>query len=573
VLLKEALLIAAKPGEGQTYRLSLCCSFEPLHFRTFLKARVGLRLSPKLGEIGRSAEVLTGLFGDLSGNIQRAVSDSEPIPLVVVVDWADLDPRLGLREGYLVASNMDASIVSEASARLARLEQLLAAAVEERRIVLVLPTSPLPPWLLGLPEQESTLALELQALAIGFAARCARSGVRVAASIPGNTYDFRAHIGVGCPFPNTYADLLAEAIAALLLPIAPMKGLIADLDNTLWKGVVGDDGAANVQWSLEAKARIHGLFQQFLGGLHTQGALLGIASKNDPEPVAEALARSELLFPSAALFPVETSWGPKSESIRRIAARWNIGLDAIVFVDDNPLELAEVQMALPEVECHLFPASDPVEALKLISTLRARFARDYVTDEDRMRTETIRRAAELDEVPGHSDQEILLTGLEGHVTLSFSRVPYDSRALELLNKTNQFNLNGERWEESEFRGFLTAPDGVLCVVSYDDRFGPLGKIAVAAGAMKDGILKLRSWVLSCRAFSRRIEYSMLKGLFVQTEVEAIELAWKSTSRNGPTRDLLAVFFEPLPPEGSLLLSRPLFEGHCPALYARLQVAE
>ena len=126
MLLKEALLIVAKPGEGQTYRLSLCCSFEPLHFCTFLKAHVGLRLSRKLGAIGRSAEVLTGLFGDLSGNIQRAVSDSEPIPLVVVVDWADLDPRLGLREGYLVASNMDASIVSEASARLARLEQLLA---------------------------------------------------------------------------------------------------------------------------------------------------------------------------------------------------------------------------------------------------------------------------------------------------------------------------------------------------------------------------------------------------------------------------------------------------------------
>ena len=569
--LKEALLIAARPVEGRPYRICLCCGFEPLHLNTFLKAHLQLRLDKIYGEPGRGADISTGLFGDLRGNLQRAMENADTLPLAAVIDWTDLDPRLGLREGYPVGRDLESVILSEASTRLAGLEPLLTGAAGYRQLVIALPSSPLPPWLLGLPEQSSILALELAALVSSFAARCARAGALVAAAPPGVAYDVRAHLSTGFPFAISYADLLAEAIAALLLPNIPKKGLVVDLDDTLWKGVLGDEGPANVQWSLEENARVHGLFQQFIGGLQNQGVLVGIASKNDPQPVADALARPDLLLSSEALFPIDTGWGPKSEAICRIASIWNIDPGAIVFVDDTPLELAEVQLALPHVESHLFPSTDPVKALELMRTLRTRFARENVSDEDRMRSETIRRASEFQRSIGSSDPEGLISGLEGEVSLMFTGRSYDARAFELLNKTNQFNLNGRRWEESEFRRFLAAPSNVVCVCSYTDRFGPLGKIAVALGSLDNGILQLRSWVLSCRAFSRRIEYSMIKGLFSYTNAVAIEFFWQSTPKNRPMRDFLRGLLTQLPEAGSLRLNRGDFEQHCPVLYAACRV--
>jgi FkbH-like protein len=571
VKLREALLGAKSPAVGPVYRLHLCCGFEPLHLGTFLKAHLRARLAPEDGSPGRSAEVLTGLFGELRGNIDRAIATEAALPLAVVVDWADIDPRLGLREGYLLKTDIEVSILAEAVTRLTQLELILTSGASGRRIVMALPSSPLPPWLPGLPEQASATELQLRALLYGLAARCAAAGIRVASPVPGPAYDIRAHLSSGFPLQNAYADSIAAALAALLLPGTPKKGLVTDLDNTVWRGIVGEDGPENVHWALEQNARVHGLYQQFLAGLHAQGTLLGIASKNDPGPVSEALARPGFLFPTSALFPVEANWGPKSESIRRIAARWNIGLDAIVFVDDSPFELAEVQQSLPAVECHLFSASDPVAVLELINTLRARFARDRITDEDRLRAASLRQSAELVDAAKDSDPETLLSALDARIKVAFSRDPLDPRALELLNKTNQFNLNGERWEESGFQRFLATPGSLLCVASYEDRFGPLGKIAVAAGSMDNKNLRLTSWVLSCRAFSRRIEFAMLEALFAHTGVDAIEMVWKTTPKNNATRDALSVLFDQLPEQGILLLSRAQFVVRCPHVYAALQM--
>jgi len=571
VKLREALLAVERPAGGPVYRLHLCCGFEPLHLGTFLKAHLRARLAPEDGSPSRPAEVLTGLFGDLKGNIDRAIAAEAASPLAVLVDWADIDPRLGLREGYLLETDIEGSILAEALTRLIQLEQVLTSAASGRRIVMALPSSPLPPWLPGLPEQSSATELQLRALLYGFSARCAAAGIRVASPVPGPAYDLRAHLSSGFPLRISYADALAAALAALLVPGVPKKGLVTDLDNTVWMGIVGEDGPENVHWALEQDARVHGLYQQLLAGLHAQGTLLGIASKNDPRPVSEALARPGFLFPTSALFPVETNWGPKSESIRRIAARWNIGLDSIVFVDDSPLEVAEVRQSLPEVECHLFSASDPVAALELINTLRARFARDRVTDEDRLRAASLRQSAELVDAAKDSDPETLLSALDARIKLAFSRNPLDPRAFELLNKTNQFNLNGERWEESRFRRFLATPGSLLCVASYEDRFGPLGKIAVAAGSMDGKILRLTSWVLSCRAFSRRIEFAMLEALFGHTGADAVELDWKTTPKNNATRHALSVLFGQLPDQGILLLSRTQFTERCPQVYAARQM--
>lgn len=570
--LRQALVAAAQPASGAPFRLQLCCGFEPLHLITFLKAHLGVSLRGASAEASRPVIVSTGLFGDLAGNMERALAAGSSEPLAAIVEWADVDPRLGLREGYLPGPEDEAGILTDAAGCLSRLQGLLAAAAPARRIVLALPAAPLPPWLPALAGQASTFTLKLRALVSSFAAECATAGVRVAETVcGGNGYDIRTHLNSGFPYSNVYADVLATALAALLLPPAPAKGLVTDLDNTLWAGIVGDDGATNVHWGLEKHARMHGIYQQFLAGLVAQGVLLAAVSKNDPGPVAEVLARPDLLLPSTALFPVEANWSAKSDSIRRVAQVWNIGLDSIVFVDDNPLELAEVGQELPQVECHLFPSDDPAAAMALIETLRLRFAREHTTEEDRLRAASLRNGAHLADVSrSGADPEKLLAGLNARVTFSFSRDPFDPRSLELLNKTNQFNINGRRWEESQFRAFLASPDTVLAVVSYEDRFGKLGKIAVAAGVQvgvqEQRCLHLKSWVMSCRAFSRRIEFSTLQGLFDHTGVESIQLDWQSTPRNNPSRETLRILCGDIPDAGLLSLTRKGFARACPPLF-------
>jgi FkbH-like protein len=566
VKLQEALVISNRPAAGVTYDLQLCCGFEPLHLITFLKAHLRLRLPGAGNGDSPTAVVRTGRFGDLAGNIDRALSSGAAQPLAVAMEWADLDPRLGLREVFRPAPDDEGAILTETATRLAHIQKRLTETAAHRRIVLSLPATPLPPWGTALSGQASAFTLELHSLLATFAARCASANVRVAELIPAPAYDFRAHLQNGFPYLNSYADALASRLAALLLPLPPKKGLVTDLDNTVWSGTVGDDGPADVHWSLEKHARPHGVYQQFLAGLAAQGVLIAAASNNDLAPVAEALARTDLLFPPSVLFPIETNWGPKSESLRRIAQTWNIGLDDVVFVDDNALELAEVSQAVPEVECHLFPSSDPAAILELIQTLRLRFAREHVAEEDRLRSASLRSAAKYARADA-TDPETLLAGLGAHISFSFSPDPFDPRALELLNKTNQFNLNGRRWEESSLRAFLGQPGAVLCIASYEDRFGALGKIAVAVGVVEEGALRLQSWVISCRAFSRRVEFATLEALFDHTGADTLLLDWQSTPRNGPTRETLAVLYDEVPEAGVLSIARDDFTLRCPRRYA------
>jgi len=559
--LREALLAAGRPSTGAPFPFFLCCGCEPLHLTTFLKAHMRGRLTPT----GRGVNVTTGRFGDLAGNIERALAAEGSAPLVVVLDWPDLDPRLGLREASRPGLNDEIAILEEVRARVGRLGTLLTRAAVDRRVALALPAGPVPPWMQGMPGQATTFMLRLRESAASLASACSAAGVRVADSLPGEPYDFRSYLNTGFPYPVSYADALSAQLAALVLPAPPKKGLVTDLDNTLWMGIVGDDGPDNVHWSIDRHARVHGIYQQFLGGLSAQGVLIGVASKNDSAPVAEALARPDLLLDSQSVFPVVANWGTKSASLRRIAETWNIGLDSIVFVDDSLLELAEVQQELPEVECVHFP-SDATALLETLRALALRFGRESTNQEDRLRASSLRAGSELASLAAHTNPETLLSGLQGRLTFDFQREAFDPRVLELLNKTNQFNLNGRRWEEGEFRQFLAGPDSVLCVVHYQDRFGPLGKIAVAAGRRVGGALRAESWVMSCRAFSRRIEFATLRALFEEGGVDAVLFEWTATARNGPAREALELLLGPIGDTGLLSLDRETFLARCPRLY-------
>jgi FkbH-like protein len=357
--------------------------------------------------------------------------------------------------------------------------------------------------------------------------------------------------------------------------------LITDLDDTLWRGLLGEEGVAGVSWELDRRSHIHALYQQLLGALSESGVLLGVASKNDPALVDEALDRQDLLLQRDRLFPVEVNWGPKSQSIGRILAAWNIDPDAVVFVDDSPMELAEVKANYPAMECLQFPRDDDQSAYELLGTLRDLFAKQAILEEDAIRAASVRSGSQFQKhATGETVEpsETFLAQVDAELTLSLVTPAGAARAFELVNKTNQFSLNGRRLSETEFQAALQRPGAMSLLVGYSDKYGPLGKIAVVLGqveaSLPTSVLKIDAWVMSCRAFSRHIEYKCLEYLFESLNVAEIELDFQPTPRNGPlqafltqlTDSELLVDGEPAAP---LKIQRETFMRRKPRLWQKI----
>jgi FkbH-like protein len=328
---------------------------------------------------------------------------------------------------------------------------------------------------------------------------------------------------------------------------------------------VGEVGPDAVSWDLESHTHLHGLYQKLLGSLSDQGTLIGIASKNDPAVVARAFERGDLLLRPEQVFPLEVHWNAKSGSVTRILETWNISADSVIFVDDSPMELAEVAAAHPGIECVLFPANDYSEVLSMLRRLRDLCGKEHLSADDRLRLESIRQGAAFrDQVSGEATPEKFLEQLDAIVTFDFASAN-EPRVLELVNKTNQFNLNGRRYTEADWQVLASSPGAVVASVSYEDKFGPLGTIAVVGGLLKDDLLTLDAWVMSCRAFARRIEHRTLRMLFERTGAKAIEFSFAPTSKNGP----LQAFFASIlgeKPVSPFRLTDSQFDQACPPLF-------
>jgi FkbH-like protein len=433
------------------------------------------------------------------------------------------------------------------------------------------PTLPLPPLGSTIAAQASLVELELQALAAAFRARLARiGGVRVAVvEAEGPRLDAQMELMAGFPYKVPFASELARVLVRVLWPGQPKKGLITDLDNTLWGGIVGEVGVSEVSWHQDSHTQPHGLYQQMLARLSGAGVLLAVCSKNDPAVVEKAFERRDMLVKAQAFYPVEASWGAKSAAVGRILKTWNISEDAVVFVDDSPMELAEVQQAFPAMTCLEFRGKDAEKTRVLLEQLRDQFGKSRVAEEDLLRQSSIRAAAELRELGAEAASPEFLASLGGTVTVDWRREPGGGRALELINKTNQFNLNGRRISEGEWSRMMEAEGAVCAVVSYQDKFGSLGRVAVALGQDEGGALRLTHWVMSCRAFSRRIEHHTLAALYEQSRVDQIVFDFEATERNQP----LVEFFSGLGLTAAGGLSRTEFQTRCGALPHQQMEAE
>jgi FkbH-like protein len=570
VKLIDALAVIRRPlpENVPVLRVSLACGFTPLHFGTFLMAALCER-SPV-----ERIEVTTGLFGDLAGNIEGIRSAACDV-LVAAIEWQDLDLRLGVRNlgGWRVAELPD--IMNSARRMLARLEKAMLAAAASIPTYISLPTLPMPPLFTTPTQQASAYELELRQAVSSFAASLAtHARIRILSvshldevSPLSNRFDLQSELFAGFPYQLSHASVLAELLAALIRNSSPKKGLITDLDETLWSGILGENGIDGISWHLDQKAHIHGLYQQFLASLASAGILTAVASKNEPALVQQAFEREDLLIEKQSLYPIDVHWGPKSESVRRILKTWNIAADSVIFIDDSPMELAEVKAAFPDMECLLFRKTDYQGFLQLLRHLRDAFGKAIVSEEDSIRLESIRAAAALQNSSNGDGTSIdtFLQDAKASVTITFGREKEDGRAFELINKTNQFNLNGKRLTESSWMAYFNDPSSFLMTISYEDKYGALGKIAVLLGRMQGKAATINYWVMSCRAFSRRIEYQCLSWLFENLDLREITFAYHPTDRNKPIQDFLASIIT-TPLSNDIRISRADFSEKCPPLF-------
>jgi FkbH-like protein len=322
------------------------------------------------------------------------------------------------------------------------------------------------------------------------------------------------------------------------------KCLVVDLDNTLWGGVAGEDGPAGVrvgQGSPDAEA--FESFQYAVRALRGRGIILAICSKNNPEDaLAVFAARDQMPLKLEDFAAREISWDNKATGLLNLAATLNIGVDSLVFVDDNPAERAAVRAALPGVTVLKMP-TDPADyasylrAQPLFDKLRvsaddlARLA-DYGSQQvrERLRLET-------------GNLEDYLQGLGTKVHVRPAQPADLARVHELFNKTNQFNLTTQRYSLAEVERFLADPGYLLGVASATDNFGAMGTIGVFLAEVQDGVARLDSFLMSCRALGRAIETAVMncvkRELLENFDCRQMHARFIPTRKNAPAKDFLA----------------------------------
>lgn len=305
-----------------------------------------------------------------------------------------------------------------------------------------------------------------------------------------------------------YADWVGRLMAAARG--RSRKCLVLDLDNTIWGGVIGDDGLAGIVLGNGSPAGEAFLEVQATAlALRERGIVLAVSSKND-----DAVARSpfnshpEMLLKGEHIAVFQANWQDKASNLRAIARTLNIGTDALVLLDDNPVERAQVREALPEVAVPELPTDPAFYAQTLLAA--GYFEATGFTAEDRLRVEQYQANA--------SRAELLesATDLESHLRSLEMRAycgPFDAvgraRITQLINKTNQFNLTTHRYTATEVEKFETAQSGMTLQVRLVDRFGDNGMIAVVICVSEGPDWVIDTWLMSCRVLNRKVEQATL----------------------------------------------------------------
>ncbi len=338
---------------------------------------------------------------------------------------------------------------------------------------------------------------------------------------------------------GTYAHGLVRSFSALFR--APRKVLCTDLDNTLWGGVLGEDGSEGIATGRAFPGNCYLEYQRYLKQLSSRGILLAIVSKNNDADVREAFqARAADLGLSLDNFvATKISWNEKATSIRELAEELSLGLDSFVFVDDNPVECEAIRQQLPEVAVIEAPVEEPWKLVELLSA-QSFFDTAGVTDDDVNRLNEYKAQAQRSELANSAgNRDEFLASLEIVCTfLNAVEAPL-ARSVQLLAKTNQFNLTTRRHSAAEVEQFASTPGCQAVAVRVRDRFGDAGVVGLALARTEGDSCSIDSLLLSCRVIGRGIETALLAHLAenaIRSGANRLVGEFIATKKNAPCAD-------------------------------------
>jgi FkbH-like protein len=335
-----------------------------------------------------------------------------------------------------------------------------------------------------------------------------------------------------------YADNLMRILAAQMG--RSRRVLVLDLDNTLWGGVVGDDGIEGLALGTGSPlGEAYSALQRMALSLKERGIILCVSSKNDEAIALDAFRNHpEMILKEDDIVAFRVNWDDKAANIKALAAALDLGLDAFVFLDDNPAERKRVRDALPSVAVPELP-DDPSD-WPAVFQAAGYFEQADFSREDQQRAGFYQanalRAAQLERIGDHDDY---LRSLG--MTLSIA--PFDSagrkRIAQLISKSNQFNLTTRRYSEAEIAAMQANSDVFAIQARLEDIFGDNGMISAVICRQMDQTWEVDTWLMSCRVLGRRVEEAILQYLVEQARLKGVtEIIGRyiPTAKNGLVRD-------------------------------------
>lgn len=325
------------------------------------------------------------------------------------------------------------------------------------------------------------------------------------------------------------------------LELKRKKCLVLDLDNTLWGGILGEDGADGIKIGGDYPGKAFYYWQQALLELSKTGVILTICSKNNEQDVEELWKRNPFIVLRKEHFSAwRINWNDKASNIQELAKELNIGLDSMVFLDDNPAERLLVSQTLPMVAVPEFP-SKPYELMPFFKHLVTTYFRVYtITDEDRQKTAQYKANAQRAAARSQFvDMEAYLSSLDMRIDIISANEFNISRIAQMTQKTNQFNLTTHRYTESEINQLLVEKWKIFCI-SVSDRFGDNGITGtVFFKPMSGKQFEIETLLLSCRILGKGIEQAFLSfclNLLKKEGVQKIHASYLPTAKNSQVSD-------------------------------------
>ena len=324
------------------------------------------------------------------------------------------------------------------------------------------------------------------------------------------------------------------------------KCIVLDLDNTLWGGVIGEDGVGGIELSTSKEGARFRDFQKRLKELKEEGVILAVVSKNNTEDALDGINNHpDMVLRENDFVAIKANWEPKPVNIEVLSKELNLGLDSFVFIDDNPVEREAVKIALPPVIVPEFPKDTAALEKFAIEIGRKYFPTLKLTTEDAKKTEQYQMEHQRSELKKSAlSLEEYLKSLEMKLTIREIEENDIPRAAQLTQKTNQFNLTTKRFTTAEMEQVFADDSYIRLYGRLADKFGDNGIVSVVIGKVNGDTLDIDLWLMSCRVLKRDMEYAMLDNLCdraKQRGLKTVKGYYYPTAKNKMVKELYGDF--------------------------------